>query len=172
MESLPGYVQDLLANQGPKVLTWILAILGIGGARLLVLVTSNKMAADAARMLALHARDAIQATYQTYVEALKLGRSDGSLSPAEAAEAKARAIAILKDRLGWKRLAKLGGGVLANIFLGDKWDAKVEKMLGTAVEVAVADEKKLGKAMGLSTQTATATATSASGETATVSVPL
>lgn len=152
-------LQNLLTSHGQTVLTWLLALLAAAGGRLLVLITSNKMAQDAARSLALHARDAVQAVFQTYVEAIKAGRADGKLTDAEAAEARAKAIAILRERLGWKQLTKLGGGILAKLFLGDKWVEKAEKMLGTAVEVAVADEKKLGKAQGLTTSGTKAPAT-------------
>lgn len=151
MNALPDFAQDLLANHGNRVLTWILALLAAAGGRLLLMITSNKKAQDAARTLALHARDAVQATFQTYVEAIKKARADGKLTDAEAAEARAKAVAILRDRLGWKALTSLGGGLLSKLFLGDKWADKVEKALGTAVEVAVADEKKLGKAAGLTT---------------------
>ena len=149
MDNLPDYAQSLFANQGTTVLTWILGLVALLGARLLAMITTNKATTDAFRVLALHARDAVQATFQVYVEAIKKGRADGKLTPEEAAEAKRQAIAALRARLTWKQLASLGGGILAKIFLGDKWTDKVEKMLGTAVEVSIADEKKLGKAMSV-----------------------
>jgi len=83
--------------------------------------------------------DAVREVYQVYVQALKDGRADGTLTEAEKIHAKQMAIDIAKANLGSKGLKRL----LRILGLGD--DA-LDKWLGTKVEAAVADAKVIGKA--------------------------
>ena len=75
--------------------------------------------------------DAVQAVHQTYVDAIKEGRSDGKLTEKEKTEARIRALKTAKANLGpggFAKLAKIFGGASA----AENWLAtKTESVVGT-----------------------------------------
>lgn len=142
---------QLLVDKGAAALKAALALLASAAAWLLVRAGLSAKWRSLIEELGAHAKDVVLYVFQTYVEAIKAGRADGKLTEEEKTRAKLMAIAALKERLGWKKLLELGGGLLARLFGGDAWERKVEGWLGGAVETAVAEAKRDGKASGLST---------------------
>jgi hypothetical protein len=140
---------ELAVDYGDKLLGWILALLGAAATWLLVRVGASAAWRSLVTELGAHARDVVLEVWQTYVEALKEGRADGKLTDQEKRIAKERAVAKLRARLGWRKLIALGGGVLTKLFAGSAWAQRVEDWLGGAVETAVAEAKREGKAAGL-----------------------
>lgn len=141
----------LLVDKGAKGLQAALAALALAGAWLLAHIGLSAKWRSLIEEIGAHAKDVVQEVFQVFVEGIKAGRADGKLTDAEMNVAKEMAIAKLKERLGWRKLLELGGGMLARLFGGDAWAAKIEGWLGSAVETAVAEAKREGKALELKT---------------------
>jgi hypothetical protein len=144
-----GWLYDLIINYGGVAVSWALAGLAAAGSWVLVRLAAQASMRSAFIELGGHARDIVQEVWQAYVEDLKASSADGVLTPAEKAKARDMAIAKLKERLTWRTLVKIGGGWLARAFTGSSWAAKVESILGGAVETAVAESKRDAKAAGI-----------------------
>lgn len=135
-----------LVTYGPSVVAWTLAALAAVGAWVLARLGAAGVTRALFVELGAHARDIVLEVWQTYVEAIKADRADGTLTVDERATARAMAIAKLRERLSWGKLLALGGGWLTRIFAGSKWASKVESILGGAVETAVAESKRDARA--------------------------
>jgi ABC-type taurine transport system substrate-binding protein len=85
------------------------------------------------------AETAVQSVWQTYVEALKTANADGKLEAEEKARAKKLALDELKSYLGAKGL----GEIVKVLGVGS---GEVDKVLSSALEAAIAREKKGGLA--------------------------
>ncbi len=141
----------LFVDRGGQALQAALALLALAGAWVLRHVTLSARWRSLLEELGAHSKDVVQEVFQTYVEAIKAGRADGQLTDAEKNRARDMAIAKLRERLSWSKLLQLGGGWLARLLGGTSFENKVESWLGGAVETAVAEAKRGGKAAGLST---------------------
>lgn len=137
-----GWLYSLIVAYGPTAMSWALAALGAVGSWVLARIGAQRARRAVFEELGAHARDIVQEVWQTYVEEIKLGTADGNLTASEKAHARALAIAKLKDRLSLKALVALGGGWIARLFTGSSWAAKVESIVGGAVETAVAESKR------------------------------
>lgn len=142
---------ELAVDYGTPVLGWLLALIAAGGGWLVVRLGLAARWRELVKELGAHARDVVLEVWQTYVEAIKAGRADGRLTEEEKRQARDLAMKKLRERLGWKKLLALGGGLFARVFAGEKWAARVEEWLGGAIETAVAEAKREGKALGLRT---------------------
>jgi len=116
---------------GDKVLSWVLALLGT----LLSTYVIRKYLSGSVRDILSRALaevvDAVMEVKQTYADGLKAGAEDGKLTREEAAEAKARALAVVKSNVGAKGLARLARVIGVDV---DRW-------LGTKVESTLANIK-------------------------------
>lgn len=125
---------DLFATYGPDAVAWVLAALGA----LLAKYVWQKMAAgylaDAAQRAWVEVQGAVLEVSQTYADAIRKGRADGSLTDKEKAEAKALAIGIAKSNIGTKGLARLARvlGVNVDGWLASKTEQAVKLMNGVA----------------------------------------
>jgi hypothetical protein len=149
--ALPDSVYGLMADYGLGAMTWMLAILAAAGAWLMVRLSLASTWRALIVELGAHARDVVLEVWQVYVEALKAARSDGKLTPEEKETARQMAVEKLRARLSLPKLIALGGGALARVFHHDEWAQKLEELLGGAVETAVGEAKRQGKAAGLKT---------------------
>ena len=136
-------MEDIFASWGPKIAAWTFA----GLAMAMTWLVWNRLKAGTVRDLLMRAwtevLDACREVFQTYVEALKAGKdpeSPGgdSLTEAEKAEAKSRAIGIFKANFGKKGLGRLAKVLGVNL---DAW-------LGSKIESAVNVLKVEGAAAG------------------------
>jgi Sec-independent protein translocase protein TatA len=129
-------MEDLIYSvltHGDHVLFWVLAVVGAFVARLVLgQIKAGKIQQVVGRALR-EVGDAVMMVGKTYVEALKAASADGTLTDAEKAEAKARAIAAAKKNIGVDGLKALG----RILGLGDG-DDSLTHWLETKVESAVA----------------------------------
>lgn len=115
-----------IAN-GDKVLAWVLSAVGVAIAAFVL----GKIGEGKAKEIVARALNELGAAVlevkQTFVDSIKAASADGTLTPAEKAEAKARAIAIAKSNLGSKGLARLAKiiGVDVEGWLSNKLEAIV-----------------------------------------------
>ena len=139
-------MEDLIVSWGPTVATLTFA----GLAAAMTWLVFSRMAAGKVRDLLQRAWteiiDAAREVFQTYVESLKaskdpLSEGGGSLTAAEKAEAKSRAIAIFKQNFGKKGLVRLGKIIGVDL----------ENWIGSKVESAVNILKVEGSAAGKGT---------------------
>jgi MFS family permease len=149
--SMPDGMYALLADYGLGAMTWMLTLLAAAGAWLMVRSGLSAAWRGLVIELGAHARDVVLEVWQTYVEALKAARSDGKLTAEEKATAKGLAIEKIRARLSWPKLVALGGGMLARAFHHEEWAKQLDELLGGAVETAVGEAKRQGKAAGLKT---------------------
>lgn len=124
-------MKDLLywaLTHGDKILFWVMTAVGGLLARAIThYVGSSKAAGIVSRALT-EIGDAVLATTQTYVSALKAAAADGKLTDTEKAEAKALAINTAKKLIGPEGLARLAKIVGADL---DGWiGTKIEATLG------------------------------------------
>lgn len=125
---------DLISAAGTAVLALI--ALGLGFAiRWLHQKTQSDLLVRVVRGVSSAARLAVQEVWATYVKALKDASADGSLTDAEKAEARSRAIALLKSYIGTKGLALLCSSLGLD-------QSVIDQYLGAHVEAALADEKR------------------------------
>lgn len=143
-------MEDLIATWGLRVLVWLVAVL----TAVMTWLVWSRMGAGKLRDLLqrawLEVLDACREVFQTYVETLKEGKDPASpegasLTHAEKAEAKRRAIAIFKANFGTKGLRRL-----AKIFGLD-----LERWIGSKIESAVNVLKVEGAAAGKSASSPT-----------------
>jgi hypothetical protein len=114
-----------LLTHGDNVLLWVLTAVG--------------------RALA-EVGDAVLAVSQTYVDALKAANADGKLTDQEKAEAKAKALALIKQNLGPVGLRKLAKiiGVDVDGWLGTKLEAAVATLQTKSIALSVGETVKAG----------------------------
>lgn len=136
---------DLLVTYGDKALSWALVLLALAATWTLRRVGSSKEVLDALKSVGIKARDVVMETYQTYVEAIKEGRADGTLTSDEKREALRRAKAKLMERLTWREAALLAGGLVLRIFGRGDWTAKLERLVEGHIESAIAENKFAAK---------------------------
>jgi hypothetical protein len=146
-----NWAWDALVSYGPVLMSWALTGAAAVGTWVLARLGASKAHREAFVTLGGHARDVILEVWQVYVEGIKAGRADGELTPIERMTARDMAIQRLRLRLNWRQLIVLGGGWLSRFFGGASWAAKLELILGGAVETAVAESKRSAKAAGLTT---------------------
>lgn len=137
---------DVFVERGGQALKAALAVLATVFAWLFARAGLSARWRNAIDELGAHAKDVVLEVFQIYVEEIKAGRVDGKLTEEEKARAKAMALERLRQRLSWSKLLQIGGGVLTRIFAGHEWAKKVEGWLGGAVETAIAEAKREGKA--------------------------
>jgi hypothetical protein len=89
---------------------------------------------DTLTRLMFEMKAAVLEVHQVYVSEISRGRADGTLTPEEKAEAKNRAMAVLKANIGKKGLARLAKVLGIEIDALDGW-------LGNKVEATVAELK-------------------------------
>lgn len=139
---------DLLINHGDKALTWVLALLALAATWAIRRVGASKEVLDVLRSVGTKARDVVMEVYQTYVEALKEGRRDGTLTDDEKREAMRRAKAKLLERLTWREAALLAGGLVARLLGSSSWSSKLERLVEGHLETAIAESKYAARAAG------------------------
>jgi hypothetical protein len=144
-----SWLYDLIVGYGGVAVTWALAGLATAGSWVLVRLGAQHAVRAAFEELGKHSRDVVQEVWQAYVEDLKAGSADGILTDDEKKHARAMAVAKLKERLTWRSLVKLGGGWFSRVFAGSSWAAKVESILGGAVETAIAESKRDARAASI-----------------------
>jgi hypothetical protein len=147
----PDLTYSLIIDHGREAVAWALGALAAAAAWLVVRVGVSATWRSLLEEVGAHGRDVVQEVFQVYVEELKAARLDGKLTEDERRHAKALAMAKLKERLGWRKLLELGGGLVARVFAGSSWAKRVEEFLGGAIEASVADAKREGRAAGLKT---------------------
>lgn len=123
-------MQDLVfwvLTHGDKFLFWALTFAGGLLATLILKQLREGTAKTIVSRALTEVGDAVLAVSQTYVSALKAAAADGKLTAEEKAEAKAKAIAIVKQNLGMAGLKKLAKilGVDVDGWLGNKIEAAV-----------------------------------------------
>lgn len=118
---------DLLIEYGIPALKWAFAGLGALLASYVFAHLKEGYIRSIAQRAWIEIQGAVLEVSQTFVEALKLASADGSLTAAEQAEAKAKAIKVAKENIGKKGLARLARVLGVDI---DRW-------LGSKVEQAV-----------------------------------
>lgn len=141
----------LIADHGLTAAGWALSLLAMAATWLL---TRSGLAAkwrDLIAEVGVYVRDAVMYVFQVYVEAIKAGRADGKLTDEEKAHALALAVAAVKERLGWRKLLSLGGGLVGRLLGGSGWQGKVDALIGKLVEAEVGKVKVEAKAVGLHT---------------------
>ena len=142
-------IYNVLGTYGDRALLLILSLLGLAGVRLLVALGTGTAMRNLFGLLARHARDVVVEVGHTYVAALQAGRADGVLTEAEKAEAKAKAMRRLREKLGWRTLLQLGGGLLPallGLFGASGWTKRIEGWLSGALETQLAELKVAGLA--------------------------
>lgn len=120
-------------THGDKALFWVMAVVGGLLARAIMHYVGASKAAGVIRRALTEVGDAVLATTQTYVTAIKAANADGKLTDVEKAEAKALAIATAKKLIGpegLKRLSKIIGGDLDS-WIGTKIEAALGGLKGT-----------------------------------------
>lgn len=144
-------IYSLIADHGTQVAGWLVGILALVGAWALTRLSLAAKWRALITELGMMARDAVLEVWQVYVEAIKAGRADGKLTDEETRAARKMAVDALRVRLGWRKLAQLGGGMLMRIFAGSTWAERLNSWLVGAVETQVAAAKLAGKSAGLVT---------------------
>jgi hypothetical protein len=125
---------DLIIEFGPKAFAWILAAVGAVLARYVVKMVSIKTAREIILRAGAEIRDAVTEVSQTYVDAVRRGRSDGKLTDEEAAEAK---------RLAWESFyANFGGAKALKRLARVLGLADAQAWVESKLEVAVNDAKR------------------------------
>ncbi len=121
---------DLYVNFGGPALMWLLAgLTGLLTKFVWDLIKNAKLRGLLSRAYA-EIRDAVLEVNQTYVDALKKGREDGTLTDIEKAEAKDLAMDSFKSNFGRKGLKALGRviGVSLDSWLSSKTEAAVAEL--------------------------------------------
>ena len=126
----------IIISYGIMALVAVLSVLGLVLTRYVLSAISNNWLRGATARLWDAVHDAVLEVGNTYVDALKDAGEDGEWTKTEKDEALARAIVIAKSNFGWKALAELAK--VLGIEDVDKW-------IGSKVETAVAEDKRLGK---------------------------
>lgn len=122
----------LLAH-GDKFLMWALVFVGGLAATLILKAMKDGTAKEIVSRALTEVGHAVLAVTQTYVSAIKAASEDGVLTDQEKAEAKAKAIALVKQNIGKDGLLKLAKILGVDL---DGW-------LGTKIEAAVATAKSV-----------------------------
>lgn len=86
---------------------WVLALLAGLVSKYIVTLTSNKWAQGVIQRAYKEIEEAVVEVMQTYVAELKKANADGVLTDQEKAIAKQMALAVFRDNLGSKGLARL-----------------------------------------------------------------
>lgn len=123
---------DLFITYGDDALKWLLAAAGALLLKYVFSLVKNSYANGVLGRAWLEVQGAVLEVEQVYVGALRAARADGKLTDAEKAQAKAMAIAIARENLGKKGLARL-----ARVLGLDS----VERWLGSKSEQALATVK-------------------------------
>ncbi len=98
---------DALATYGMDVVSWVLAALGALLSAYVWTLLRTGYARDALQRAWIEIQGAVTEVSQTYVDEIRRGRSDGVLTEEERSAARRRAVAIAKENLGRKGLARL-----------------------------------------------------------------
>jgi len=119
---------ELFAEYGMRALVFVATVLGGFLTRYVWVLIKNATARAILERGYGETRDAVLEVAQTYVDELRKGREDGSLTPEEKANALAKAVAAAKANLGRKGLARLGRvlGVDVDSWLQSKVEATVK----------------------------------------------
>lgn len=130
-------MESIFATYGPDVVAWVLAALGAVITWLVARLGASAWAASVIQRAWVEVQGAVAEVSQTYADAIKAARADGSLTDMERAAAKAQAIAIAKENLGEKGLRRLGRvlGVDVDRWLASKTEQAVKVMKGAAPPV-------------------------------------
>lgn len=139
-------ISELLLGKGFDLLAYlIMALLGLIStafgflARWISAKTGSERAGVIAERLGVALERAVKATWQTYAEDLKKGRSDGKLTDDEKAEARKRAIDFAKSYLGPKGIREL-------LWVLGIDSSKLDGALGDMLEPFIAKAKEDAKA--------------------------
>jgi pyruvate/2-oxoglutarate dehydrogenase complex dihydrolipoamide acyltransferase (E2) component len=137
---------DLLLGAGFDMLAYlIMALLGLIStafgflAKWIAAKTGSERLGSIAERLGVALERAVKATWQTYAEELKKGKSDGKLTDDEKAEARKRAIVFAKDFLGPK-------GIREFLWAMGIDESKLDGTLGDMIEHFIAKSKDDSKA--------------------------